>query len=81
MHSKALADAGMLTPCTVTNVSHTGDTLRRVSDLGFTEGADVMRLFSSPSGGMSAYLIRDTVIALRRSDAEKIYITEGCDER
>ena len=80
MHCKSLADVRELSPHTVTGISDDSAVLRRLSDMGFTEGAGVMRLFSSPSGSISAYLIRDTVIALRRGDAEKIYVSEDDNE-
>ena len=41
----------------------------RLMDLGLTPGARVSCLFSAPSGDPRAYLIRGSVIALRREDA------------
>lgn len=49
---------------------------RRLLDLGFTPGARVVCLFSAPGGDPRAYLVRDTVIALRNTDAQTI-LTEG----
>ena len=44
----------------------------RLSDLGFTCGADVRALQSDGRGSICAYEICGTVIALRRADAEKV---------
>ena len=49
-----------------------GGMRRKLLDLGFTPGAQVTCLFSAPSGDPRAYLVRDTVVALRRSDARHI---------
>ncbi|HIV34899.1 MAG TPA: ferrous iron transport protein A [Candidatus Blautia intestinigallinarum] len=48
---------------------------RRLLDLGFVQGTRIKCLFRSPLGDPTAYLIRGTVIALRREDASKILIT------
>ena len=45
---------------------------RRLTDLGFCRGEKVTCMFSSPFGDPSAYLIRGTLIALRRSDATRV---------
>ena len=42
---------------------------RRLSDLGFCRGEKVTCMFASPLRDPSAYLIRGTLIALRKSDA------------
>ena len=51
-----------------------GGALRRLLDLGLVEGAAVVPLFVSPSGGTRAYLLRGAVIALRREDAGGVQI-------
>jgi len=48
----------------------------RLMDLGFSPGAEVTCLFSAPSGDPRAYMIKNSVIALRSSDADKIYLEE-----
>ena len=45
---------------------------RRLLDLGLIEGTVVECLYESPGGALSAFLIRDAVIALRRSDSRDI---------
>ena len=47
---------------------------RRLLDLGFTAGAFITALFSSPAGDPTAYLIRGTIVAIRGEDARKIKI-------
>jgi len=47
---------------------------RRLMDIGFAPGSPVRALFKSCSGDPVAYLVRDTVIALRREDAEGVLI-------
>ena len=49
---------------------------RRLFDLGFTPGAGIRCLFAVPGGDPRAYLIRDTVIALRNVDAKTILMEE-----
>ncbi len=49
-----------------------GEARRRLLDLGFTPGARVTCLFSAPSGDPRAYMVRGSVIALRREDAAQM---------
>ena len=48
---------------------------KRLMDMGLVEGTDITKLFSSADEGISAYLFRGTVVAIRREDAEKILAT------
>ena len=48
--------------------------LRRLYDLGFVVGSVVTPILASTSKLIKAYLIKDSVIALRNSDAEKIEV-------
>ncbi len=47
----------------------------RFSEIGFTENAFVEALISSPCGDPLAFLIKDTVVALRGEDAGKINVS------
>lgn len=47
---------------------------RRLMDMGFTPGSSVRALFRSCSGEPVAYLIHDTVIALRKEDAQSVIV-------
>ena len=48
--------------------------LRRLYDLGFVVDSPVTPILASPSKLIKAYLIKDSVIALRNSDAVKIEV-------
>ncbi len=51
---------------------------RRLLDLGFTPGAKVQATFSDAVGATRAYRIRDTLIALRREQADQILVRPCC---
>jgi ferrous iron transport protein A len=51
-----------------------GPVKRRLFDLGFTTGTVIENLRYSPSGNPIAYLVRGTVIALRKSEADIVVI-------
>lgn len=46
----------------------------RLEGLGFCPGEEIRCVMRSPLGDPTAYLIRGTVIALRRSDAKTVAI-------
>ena len=51
------------------------DPLRgRLMDLGFVPGSEIRPLYAAPTGGPRAYLICDTVIALRQRDAATVAV-------
>ena len=47
---------------------------QRLYDLGITPGTEIKSLYASPSGRITAYLVRGTVFALRDDTACKIMI-------
>lgn len=47
---------------------------KRLEDLGLIPGTEVCCLHCSPSGSPAAYEIQGAAIALRKSDAEKIWV-------
>lgn len=47
---------------------------KRFLDLGFVKYTKISPVLTSPSGNIRAYLIKDTLIAIRSEDAEKILI-------
>lgn len=53
------------------------ETRRRLLDLGLTPGSRVACLFSAPSGDPRAYMVRGSVIALRREDADRVALCRG----
>ena len=46
----------------------------RLMDLGFVPGSHVEPLFAAPMGDPRAYLVCDTVIALRQKDAATVAV-------
>ena len=50
------------------------DIRRRLCELGFVAGTKVKCVAASSLGGPLAYLVRGTLIALRRSDADCIRV-------
>jgi ferrous iron transport protein A len=47
---------------------------RRILDLGIVPGTVLTCIGKAPAGDPTAYLVRNTVIALRSEDASQIYI-------
>ena len=61
----------------ITDFNRTTD-IRRFLDLGIIRGATITRLFNSPFGDPTAFLINETVIALRHTDSKCINVI-GCE--
>lgn len=59
---------------TISHVHLSGDIRQRLLDFGMVQHTPVTRLQTAPGGDPTAYMIRGTVIALRKNDAEKIQI-------
>lgn len=59
---------------TVTSLTCTGPERRRLLDLGLTPGTQIVIEMGNPLGDPIAYLIRGSVIALRRDQAQHIQI-------
>ena len=47
---------------------------RRLYDIGLVNGTKIKLLLISPSKKIKAYLIRDSILAIRDSDASKIEV-------
>ena len=58
----------------VTHNTAQTDMKQRLTDLGLIPGTRVTCTARSPSGDPRAYLIRGTLIALRRADADHIWL-------
>ena len=52
---------------------------RRLIDLGFSPGTQVTCVLRQKGGEMAAYLVRGTVIALRKEDSAEIYVRPSAD--
>ncbi|MDD4125006.1 MAG: FeoA family protein [Eubacteriales bacterium] len=47
---------------------------RRLRDFGFAENAEVEKVSVSPFGDPSAYLVKNTVIAVRKAEVSEILV-------
>ena len=63
----------------VNNIYLKEKTKRRLYDIGLVNGTKIKLLFNSPSNKIKAYLIRDSIIAIRDSDASKIEVSKLYD--
>lgn len=60
--------------CIVQNLNSTGIQRRRMLDLGFIKDTEIKVMRRSPLGDPTAYLVRETIIALRKEEASKIFV-------
>ena len=58
----------------VSSLTSTGISRQRMLDLGIVPDTIIEAVLESPSGGVTAYLIRGALIAIRREDAQQIII-------
>jgi ferrous iron transport protein A len=58
----------------VKELTATGNTRRRMLDLGLIKGTKVQAINRSPSGDPVAYFFRGAVIALRSEEASRIIV-------
>ena len=56
----------------ITAIDYAGRDLRRMHRLGITEGARITAAFRGFGKHLAAYYIKGVIIALRRSDSERI---------
>lgn len=47
---------------------------QRLLDLGFAPNESLSCVLKAPRGGMSAFLVRNAVIALRRENAAEVFV-------
>ncbi len=69
MHMVSLPDLALGQRGVVKQIERNMPLADRLIELGFFPGADVRRLYSDRTESISAYIIADTCIALRRKDA------------
>lgn len=60
--------------CVIASLLHTAGMRRRLLDLGLAPDGCISVLYTGPSGSPMALLCKETVIALRRQDCEKIRV-------
>ena len=58
----------------VTKITTDNDIKRRLLDIGLSKNTKVTPLFNSVSGGIRAYKIRNSIIAIRDNDAKMILV-------
>lgn len=58
----------------ITAILPSGTMAERLRELGFTAGTEVTCLQRSFSGDPTAYFVKGTVIALRKTDADSILV-------
>ena len=68
------------TTCIIDSVNSPEHMRRRLLDLGFSKGTQIKCVQHSPSGDPTAYMLRGTVIALRKEDASHIIVRKGGDD-
>ena len=64
----------------VTGLDAQGAERRRLMDLGVMPGVEIVAEGTSPLGDPTAYLVRGSVIALRRCQARGIHIDARADQ-
>lgn len=69
-----LSTIGIGSICQVVSLNLEGLLRRRILDLGMVPGTPVQCIRKSPAGDPVAYLVRDTLIALRSEDASQITV-------
>lgn len=60
--------------CFVDRVQTGEDMKRRLYDLGFVPGGEIECVIKSPLGDPKAYLVKNTLIALRCDDSKNIFV-------
>lgn len=58
----------------VVNIDYNSNLINRIYDLGITQNSIIKAAFKSPFGDPIAYLVKDTLIALRKKDCKSIIV-------
>lgn len=61
--------------CIVKSIEAKDDIRRRLQDMGLIPGTQIQCVFKSPYGDPTAYLIRGALVALRKADADNIFVS------
>ncbi len=72
---KNIAEIPVEQPCFVQDVN--GKSRLRLFDLGFFRGSRVLPMYECAGGGTRVYRVKDTLIALRNTDAVMILAEEA----
>ena len=73
---KILSELPINTKAYIDSLNCNGNIRRRLLDLGLVKNSSITPVLESPSGDPRAFEIRDTLIAIRKEDANliKIYV-------
>ncbi|MFW5992053.1 MAG: FeoA family protein [Halanaerobiaceae bacterium] len=71
-----LSELPLKTRGIINKITLEGPEKRRLLDLGLIPGTEIEFIRQSPCGDPRAYLFRDTIIAFRREETDKILIRE-----
>ena len=71
---KTLNDLPLHTKGYIKKLNCMGTIRRRLLDLGLVEGSSITPVLKSPSGDPRAFAIRNTLLAIRKEDANLIVI-------
>ena len=74
---KSLNDLKVGCKAKIVDVKAAENIRRRLLDIGFVKDALVEKILISPGKDMVAYYIKGAVIAIRKSDTEKIMVEEA----
>jgi ferrous iron transport protein A len=69
-----LADLSLGSVCQIVSLELSGLLRRRILDMGIVPGTIIRCVRRGPSGDPTAYLVRETLIALRNEDATQILV-------
>lgn len=69
-----LSDILLNKPCRVVELKCDSSILRRFLDIGIIPGARIEKVLVSPFGGISAYFITGTTVAIRDSDVKGVHV-------
>lgn len=69
-----LANLSLGSVCQIVSLELSGLLRRRILDLGIVPGTMIQCIRRGPSGDPTAYLVRETIIALRSEDAAQILV-------
>ena len=62
-------------PCRVIKIEKNSTLLRRFLDIGIIPGTKIEKVLSNPFGGIQAYSIMGTTIAIRDNDAKEVIVS------
>ena len=71
-----LSAVPLRTGCVVKFVEGNVEERIRFFDLGFSPSSVIVPLYKALCGGTTAFLVKGTLIALRKEEADKIFIKE-----